>query len=579
MNNNNATNSRYDVAICGCGLAGLTLARQLRLNYPELKIIILETGKFPRPVATFKVGESVTEIAAFYLSEVLMLKDYFVNAHFTKLGFRFILGDGKSRIEDRPEIGLSEFPPFTSYQIDRGILENDLFEINKLDAIEIIEQATIKNIHLKDSNAPHVIDFDYKGAQESVQADWVIDAMGRRLFLQRKLNLHKRTTDPHNSVWFRLQGRVDLDDMVGNDQRFRSAVLNKKRYYSTVHIMGAGYWVWIIPLASGNTSIGIVASQDKHSFEAFNAKQTAFQWLEKYEPVLGEYLSKFKMLDFLRMKDYSYTSDQVFSVDNWACVGEAAVFADPLYSVGSNLIGYENTCVTHMIGLYRQGKLTSNKVNDLNNFIIAHNEWLIDHIHSSYKYFGHPQVYTLAFLWSVTSGWALDCPQMFNSTYLEKKVKDRLAAETAPIISLLSLMKQLFQDWSACANHSFTFKYLDYLSISFIKQIYIENLKPNKTIEELIEDRRKSVRVLEEFSQVIFLLIVEDAFPDKFKTLVSHSWLNINAISLKADEWEKSGLFMPTSTPRDLTSMQSEMRGLFEFKLVEERVSAFNYEF
>jgi flavin-dependent dehydrogenase len=34
-------NKIYDVAICGSGLAGLTLARQLKLNMPDISIVFL----------------------------------------------------------------------------------------------------------------------------------------------------------------------------------------------------------------------------------------------------------------------------------------------------------------------------------------------------------------------------------------------------------------------------------------------------------------------------------------------------------------------------------------------------------
>ena len=57
------------------------------------------------------------------------------------------------------------------------------------------------------------------------------------------------------------------------------------------------------------------------------------------------------------MKDYSYSSERVFSKDRWACTGEAALFADPFYSPGTDLIAVANTliCVSHPgVGLCRR---------------------------------------------------------------------------------------------------------------------------------------------------------------------------------------------------------------------------------
>src|SRR4051794_41981396 len=48
----------YDVAILGGGLAGLTLAIQLRKQQPDLSVAVLEKREGLEPLAAFKVGES-----------------------------------------------------------------------------------------------------------------------------------------------------------------------------------------------------------------------------------------------------------------------------------------------------------------------------------------------------------------------------------------------------------------------------------------------------------------------------------------------------------------------------------------
>ena len=49
---------RYDVAILGGGLAGLTLSIQLKHERPETSVVVLEKREGPAPQAAFKVGES-----------------------------------------------------------------------------------------------------------------------------------------------------------------------------------------------------------------------------------------------------------------------------------------------------------------------------------------------------------------------------------------------------------------------------------------------------------------------------------------------------------------------------------------
>ena len=62
-----------DVAILGGGLAGLSLAIQLRQRDPALAVTVLERREGAAPDAAFKVGESTVEIGAHYLADVLGL--------------------------------------------------------------------------------------------------------------------------------------------------------------------------------------------------------------------------------------------------------------------------------------------------------------------------------------------------------------------------------------------------------------------------------------------------------------------------------------------------------------------------
>lgn len=68
--------NHYDVVICGAGIAGLTLARQLKQRIPNLAIAILDRLTRPLPEVTLKVGEATTELGAYYLTEVLELEEY-----------------------------------------------------------------------------------------------------------------------------------------------------------------------------------------------------------------------------------------------------------------------------------------------------------------------------------------------------------------------------------------------------------------------------------------------------------------------------------------------------------------------
>ena len=116
-----------DVTILGGGLAGLTLALQLKQSQPNITIRVLELRKSSAPTSAHKVGESTVELGTHYLREVLGLGSYLDQKHLPKQGLRFFFSpEAKEKIEERVELGARSELPIPSHQIDRGVFENDL---------------------------------------------------------------------------------------------------------------------------------------------------------------------------------------------------------------------------------------------------------------------------------------------------------------------------------------------------------------------------------------------------------------------------------------------------------------------
>jgi flavin-dependent dehydrogenase len=340
-----------DVVILGGGLAGLTLSLQLKLRLPGLDVRVIERRSHPVPASAHKVGESSVEIAAHYFSKVLGLESYLAERQLKKFGFRFFFSDRAERIEDVTELGASTFLTTPSYQIDRGIFENDLALRAREHGVVFIDNAVVRDFAVGDGSAPHRITYEDAEGSHDLSARWLVDASGRAGLLKRRLVLAQGNDHDANAVWFRIGERIDVDEW-SDDKAWLGRCDPPQRWLSTNHLVGEGYWVWLIPLVSGSHSVGIVADATLHPLETMNTFEKAMAWLERHQPRLFRDLDgkRDSLQDFAFFRRFSYGCKQVFDGNaRWALTGEAGLFLDPFYSPGGDFIAIANTFITELV--------------------------------------------------------------------------------------------------------------------------------------------------------------------------------------------------------------------------------------
>ena len=446
-------NNQYDVTILGGGLAGLTLAKQLLMQDPAIQIAVVEKRTFPVNEAAHKVGESTVEIGAHYFAEVLQLKKHLTDQQLPKFGLRFFFKDSDQAINEGTEVGGSEFFAAPSYQVDRGRLENFLADEVESMGATLITGCRVKEIELTsatgDTQANHFISFLQDGQLESVQSRWVVDASGRASFIKRKLDLSEDLSHDINAVWFRLEANIQIDQWCDCPD-WRSQIGKvPRRWLSTNHLMGEGYWVWLIPLATGSTSIGIVADPEIHSLRSMNSFEKSLDWLAVHEPECADAIKPHqdKMQDFLAIKKLSRGTRQVFSTDRWGLTGEAAAFLDPFYSPGSDFIAIGNTMIAKMIAEDMAGRPISQLAPTLQSVYLTLFQNNLLTYRDQYPMFGNPRIMALKFVWDYAIYWGFPALLYFNDKLTDVGFIQSLSKGIEEMRDMNLKMQEFFRAW------------------------------------------------------------------------------------------------------------------------------------
>jgi flavin-dependent dehydrogenase len=357
--------TRYDVVILGGAFSGASAAILLRRERPELRVLIVEKAE----QFDAKVGEATTEMSAMFLTRRLRMWHHLEAEHLPKEGLRYWFSNDKvTGHANATETGGFIRSTVPAFQLRRDALDEHLLATAVREGAELLRPAKVRDAVIGEFD--HRVTVEIGDEVRELSCRWLLDATGKVNFLGRRLNLIERNDEhPTAAIWCRWRNVRHIDDLA-SQLGIAGGNVGSRRL-GTNHYTGYGYWIWVIPLGNGETSIGVVF--DKRLVDLHHSKNRGEDFVAflKAIPALAELLDgaepRFEDLRFY--STLAYATKQYMG-RGWALLGDAAAFLDPYYSPGLDHAAFSVEATAEIIAEDAMGK-------DVSMRIAEHNETFV----------------------------------------------------------------------------------------------------------------------------------------------------------------------------------------------------------
>jgi flavin-dependent dehydrogenase len=307
----------HDVAVVGGGPAGAAAGAWLAQR--GKRVVILEREEFPR----FSIGESLLPHGNDLLRQIGVWQKLEEAGFLQKFGAEFCTAD-KRRMR-RFWFGRNLGPTHEySFQVERAKFDQLLLEHARESGCDVLQPA--RGLGLEADREGVILEYEKAVAPgESaptrgvLRARWLMDASGRGAFAAHRLGIPRESTQPTRRV-----------AVYGH---FRGVFRNEGKAAGHITIVRSrDGWFWMIPLAGGITSVGLVLPVGAVSGGV--EPRAVFEEAVESAPEVRDRMREAEAVGGLRSTgDYSWRHAS-FSTERVLLVGDAAGFVDPIFSSG-----------------------------------------------------------------------------------------------------------------------------------------------------------------------------------------------------------------------------------------------------
>lgn len=334
-----AFNQVEDVIVIGGGPAGSSAGSFLAMQ--GHRVTVLEKEAFPRD----HVGESLLPFC-YKLFEQLGVVDQMSKRFVRKPGVRFVDVNGVTEttwcfshvIHDET---------YLSFQVARADFDKMLLDNTRRLGATVKEQTRVDKVNL---NGPdglvEVWATGPTGEKETYYARYLLDCSGRSSFLATQKGAKKKFEElDRTALWTHWH----VPELAGGLEEGLSLI---------IYIGGEKKgWLWIFPLGPNWLTVGVVMNNAYLRAEKAQLQQNGsedwrmglYQQELDYSPFAKKLLEKGHIIQPLVIEgDYSYYTESKYG-DNYAMIGDAAQFIDPIFSSGVYLAINSSRLVTEAL--------------------------------------------------------------------------------------------------------------------------------------------------------------------------------------------------------------------------------------